>query len=370
MLEERSTEDRRVARGCLSCDETGCFRHRPALRSSAARGAALVSERVPEFATWLDTQAADADWFLPWVRAARRAQSWALPADRPAWTARAVGYRRLLRGVLARGEGAARQAARQHDAAALAAAYARRLRPEHVELSLSQDLLVPLWRSGALGGRAYDVWVGELPAGELQARLDAAAGQRPRAASLTDFRVDADWVADEWAALAGARRRLTCHADIARVLAANGLRVERQPWRRGPATPRAPRAANATPTLVLAGSALARKGALEVAELARRLRARVLILGSAPADPSLWQDVDWSRIGYAGAWLEQADLVLLPAHIEHQPRALLRALDQGLPVIATLACGIAPCPGLTLVPAGDVDALEQQARTILPERHP
>ena len=36
---------------------------------------------------------------------------------------------------------------------------------------------------------------------------------------------------------------------------------------------------------------------------------------------------------------------------------VLEALSAGVPVIATAACGLAPQPGLTLVPMDDVDAL-------------
>jgi hypothetical protein len=107
------------------------------------------------------------------------------------------------------------------------------------------------------------------------------------------------------------------------------------------------------PTLTLAASALARKGAGEVAAVARAPGARVLILGSAPSDPAIWTGVARSLQGDAGGWLAQSDAVLLPARVEDQPRALRQALAAGLPVVASAACGLGPRQGLTVVEPGD-----------------
>jgi glycosyltransferase involved in cell wall biosynthesis len=56
-------------------------------------------------------------------------------------------------------------------------------------------------------------------------------------------------------------------------------------------------------------------------------------------------------------WLDGARVVVQPAFLEDQPRKLLRAIAEGVPVIATPACGVAHLPGVTTIPAGDVDAL-------------
>lgn len=132
--------------------------------------------------------------------------------------------------VSAAGEGGRRQASRMRVVQALSRAYAKRLEPAHVELVVSQELLVPLWRQGVLGGRAFDVWMAELPASMLQQRLDAAANLTPGAPSLRDLRMDAAWLADEWAALHAARSRATAHADIHQVLRQAGLTCELHPW--------------------------------------------------------------------------------------------------------------------------------------------
>ena len=56
-------------------------------------------------------------------------------------------------------------------------------------------------------------------------------------------------------------------------------------------------------------------------------------------------------------WLDGVLAVVQPAVVEDQPRKLLQALAAGVPVIATAACGLAPRPGLILIPESDPEAL-------------
>jgi len=58
------------------------------------------------------------------------------------------------------------------------------------------------------------------------------------------------------------------------------------------------------------------------------------------------------------------DLVVPPAWVEHQPRALLAAIALGVPVIATAARGLGALPGWQKVPVGDVDARPVQLMRI------
>lgn len=347
------------ARGCLTCNQVSCFRHRAGKVPAVAKTAVLLNDPTPELEGWLYTHQDQADWLMPWVRPGRRRQGWQPPQQASVQVAVLAGLRRALRQRTAVGEGRARQALRQQAAQELALSYAKRLTPLHTQLVIAQDLLVPLWRLGVLGGRAYCVYLSELPASEIQARLDIGALLWPEEKELRDFRVDEEWQRDEWAALGAATTRLTAHPMIAQVLANTGLPVQCIPWCQ-PTLPIAHKLKSAAQklTLTLAASALARKGALEVAAVARALDARVLILGSAPTNPNHWQGIEWSRIGYNSDWLAQTDVALLPAYIEHRPQVLLKALAAGIPVVATTACGVAERPGLTLVAPGDVSALK------------
>jgi hypothetical protein len=350
-----------VARGCLSCEERACFRHRAQTLPAHARRAVLAEAHQPELLAALGDDAFSADWFLPWWQPSRRAADWPLPAGtavrRPLWASclRSAALRRAARVD----EGGARQSALMRGAERLARAHGARLSPLHLDLVVVQELLVPLWRSGALAGRRFDVFVSQLPADELQARLDGAAAMVPDARSLGDFRVGADWMAAEWEALTAARRCLTAHAEVAHVLQARGLAVQRLPWRL-PAVAAVPRAAEtSTPLIVFPASALARKGVHAVATAARHLGCRVRVLGRLTTNDPLWADVRVEAGGYAGPWLADASAVVLPAFIEHQPRPLLRALAAGVPVLASAACGLGSLSGWREVPAGDADALTE-----------
>ncbi len=351
-----------VARGCLTCDETACFRH-AAQRSvpSAGRRALLLNGWTPEWAAYLAAQGGDADWFFPWVRAARRAAgAWQPPATARQHVAFVASLRRTWALRRAAGEGGSRQAAIVRADARLADWAAGALKPEHTELLIDQCLLVPLWRRGSLGGRQYDVLVSALPAGELQHRLDGAGRQWPGAGSLTDFRVDAAFADAEWAALRSARAVLTPHHGVAECLLRQGVRnVRLLPWAAPPSMAAVPiRQVSAVQLVVFPASALPRKGALELAAALRTLGWRLRVLGRPSEDAKLWQGVAAEQGRYADRrWLAEADVVALPAHVEHAPRALLLALAAGLPVVATPACGLPPDCGAITVPAGDVQGL-------------
>ncbi|MEO5688831.1 MAG: VanW family protein [Burkholderiaceae bacterium] len=353
------------ARGCLTCDETRCYRHlgtRPAATTGTT--AVLVDAWTPEFAAWLRDHAGTAAWFTPWLRRARRVAGAWTPAPASTHTvARLASWWRtwLLRRHA--GEGGRRQAALLRGQQAIARSFARGLEPGHTHLVVDQGLLVPLALLGVLHGRTYDVLMRALPADELQHRLDGAARRWPDAASLRDFRVDASHAATELRALRGARRMVTPHAEVARHLQtlAPG-RVDLVAWampmpmrhvehamRHSPSTP---------PLVAFPASALARKGACELAAALRLLGWRLLVLGTPSSDADLWHGIAVEHAGYRDAtWLNRADVVALPAHVEHSPRALLLALAHGLPVVATPACGLPASDLVHPVEPGDVGAL-------------
>ena len=89
-------------------------------------------------------------------------------------------------------------------------------------------------------------------------------------------------------------------------------------------------------------------------------------MGSRLEGPGFWDGVRLAAP--EGHWLDGADLVVLPAFVENRPRRLLEALAGGVPVVATPACGLGPAEGLTLVPAGDADALREAIVAVLAAR--
>ncbi len=357
-----------AARGCLTCDETRCFRH-PGLAHAPAAGATavLVDAWTPEFARHLATHVSQADWFLPWVRAARRIDgAWTPPPGGTHTIAHRASWRRTWWLRRAAGEGGGRQAAVMRGQQALAQSFARRLAPHHTHLVVDQGLLLPLARLGALQGRTVDVLMPALPIAELQRRLDDAASRTPAAESLRDFRAPSTDADIEAAALRAATGFATPHRAVAEHLRAHFPgRVDELPWTPAPATAARPteRARQETPLVAFPASALARKGAPELAAALRHLGWRVLVLGAPSDDAALWHgiDVEHARLR-DDEWLQRADVVALPAWIEHAPRALLRALAHGLPVVASRACGLPSAQHLHEIDAGDVVALVHALR--------
>jgi hypothetical protein len=352
---------RAEAQSCASCDETTCFRHESQARQTLGARAFLVDEYWPEF-----------DAFIARERTA--ADTLCLPLDGRRWNKPQYGWltdgfarlvsapvTTLIRGMTSRrlaAQGAKRQTALLDASERLAARYARALDENTASVVVAQTLLPFLWRDGHLGGRQFTVLMTRLPMDALQARLDAAAALHPQSTTLSDFRAPPTLVALEREALAAADRIVTPHAEIAALF---GERAELLPWQMPPQTNirRSPGR-----MIVFPGPTVARKGALELREAARRLDVEVLVPGSELEGADFWRGVRMRRPD--GDWLCDAAAVVQPAFVEDRPRRLLMALAAGVPVVATPTCGIPPRDGLKLVPAGDADALAAAIATILP----
>lgn len=378
-----------LARGCLTCDETRCFRHQPqlaGLATSIAQEAWLLASCTPEFRQWLHARALPAPPLLLTPFPITRAQQRTHPGHmlHPLATAPASQHQlqdRLLalrRGLWARFN-ANSQGKRQASLLAgqrwLAARLQQRLGPQHVHLVVDQALLPWLWQQGALAGRSYRVLAGTLPMHDISARLDAAATRWPGTSSLVDFRIDPVIADAELTALQAAEEVLTPHTDVARVLRQRfpSLQITRLPWHLPPTTLARETTGSLPPVLVFPASALPRKGWMELCQAFRQLQLRsalpqlrLRVLGSLPTSvPDLPPSVVLERGSYAGNWHHACIAVVLPAHVEHAPRMALQALSLRIPVVATAVCGLADDPLLTIVNAGDVEELTTALAALL-----
>lgn len=341
-------------RSCVSCGEHECFRHVAAPPEPVGRAAHLVDEWWPEHDRHLVSVRRPGDVLgIPldgrrfgkpgyaWTTdgAARVRQSWRVALLR-AWRSRRLAA-----------QGAARQRALLASSAALAESYAPLLAYDVTHAVVSQGLLPFLWQAGHLGGRTFDVLMTSLPLAALHERLDQATRLHPTSPTLADFRADEWLVRAEAETLAHARRIVTPHREVAALFPG---RAEVLEWTR-PA-PRAVRPnAGPKPRVVFPGPTAGRKGAHELRAALVGLDAELVAMGSRLEGPGFWDGVRLAAPD--GYWLDGADLVVLPAWVEHRPRRLLEALACGVPVVATPACGLAAEPGLTVIPTGDIDAL-------------
>ena len=354
---------RETANDCTSCDETDCHLHEPEVKLEAINGrptAWLVDACWPEFATLLAARAGKEDaLFLP--QRLRKSDRYAWPHGFCGFETRAtfIALRRALALRRAPAQGRALQSLMLRYDAALAERYARGLSYLHTHAVVSQSLLPHLWRAGALAGRSFEVLMERSPIFNLQATLDEAAAHYPESPTLGDFRAPAGLAEAEEEALAEAARIHTPHRQLA---AFYPEKTELLDWML-PCI--AKKSVPGGKTVLFPASALGRKGVYVLREAMQGLDAELVVTGRAREhDGEFWKGVRLRQTENS-AWPEQVAAVVLPAVVEHQPRALLRAIALGLPVIATEACGLGGMNGVTIVPAYDVSQLRSSLRTAL-----
>lgn len=337
-----SPDARREAASCETCDETACFRH--GAGAPEGKRAVLVDEFWPEF----DAYVLGDLLCLPMT--GRPQYGWSC-AKFP--RLRTATLTTLLRAFKMRRvpQGPGRRALELGTAEALARRYAAKLDADVTGLCIAQTLLPMLWREGHLGGRKFTVLMTRLPMAEIQSRLDDAARRHPERGTLADFRADC---AIETEALAAAETIVTPHAGIAALFGERAVLLD---WT---TPPMRFKHAPGSRRIAFPGPAIARKGAYELREAARALEFDVVLLGSELEGGDFWAGMRTSRDIARGV-----AAFVQPALLEDKPRKLLAALASGIPVVATRECGIAPREGLTLVEAGDVDALIAALRTTI-----
>jgi hypothetical protein len=334
-----------AARSCASCGETACHMHRREMRIATTptdRAAFLADEAWPEFQEYLRATRQFQDWF-----GCPLARRWTVDGFARRFDAPVAAVRRGL-GVRWAKSAAARRKTELTSTQAIAIRLARHLPPDAMAVTVAQSFLPFLWRDGHLGGRSVNVLMTRLPAWLLHRRLDAAFAEHPERSSLADFRWPEEIVRAEAEALAQADRIVTPHAEIAALF---GDRAVLLPWSEPPARPTAVR--GPIRRIAFPGPTIARKGAHAVREAARVLDLEVVPMGAAFEGENFWDGV---RVSRSQDWTN-VDALVQPALAEEQPRRLLAALAKGIPVFASPACGLAPRPGLTLVPPDDAAAL-------------
>ena len=349
-----------VAEDCVTCHHHGCVYH-PGVMAGAERTALLLDECWPEFDAWLACQSlTESDIALvplDGVRRRRKAYAWLQNVKtRPAirehpWLVlqRSWKSRRL------RAQGAERQRALLAFDKALARAHASRIPLDCRHLVVSLNLLPHLADSGALAGRHVTVLLNRSPLFLLHQQLDRAATLYPDSPTIADFRADAALTNREHKALAQADLLVTPHAWLADQLRRLGFqRVELLQWKIPEAQPHTPGR-----KILFPASGLARKGAYEVRDICRELNLPLAVLGRAQENPGFWEGHDVTFVQKGPDLFRDIACVVLPAHVEHQPRLLLAALASGVPVICSSECGVVTqkFPALTIVPRGDTQSL-------------
>ena len=336
---------------CATCEMGDCHRVVDASENrDFGKTAYLLDEFSPEFDKYIQAGRTNKDeFFIPLDGRRFRKGNYA-------WTTTGFGRHRqspfitALRSYRSRKlatQGRARQLNLLAMYESLAESYARRLTYDVLHLVVHQNLLPFLWRNGHLGGRTFDVLMTALPMAHLQKRLDEASRLHPESPTLGDFRADPDLITAETEALKHARRIVTPHTDIASLFP---QRAEALAWR-VPDSQARQRPLNTKLHIVFPAATVGRKGCYELREAVRGLDVKLILLGPVIEGPAFWEGFDTEKGG--GDWLRAADIVVLPAFIEHKPRRLLLAAASGIPVIASPACGVSGIDGIEIVDPAD-----------------
>jgi len=348
---------------CATCGVESCFR---SLKADAnldfGRTAFLLDEYAPEFDAYIQNVRTKKDFlFVPLdgKRFQKANYAWETKGFEKMKQSLFVTVIRSYRSRKLAAQGAARQKSLLAMAEKLAQSFAKKLTYDATHLVVSQNLLPFLWKNGHLGGRTFDVLMSALPISELQKRLDFAFSLNPESKTLGDFRAEKRMLEAETEALQNARKIITPHTEIASLF---GERAEILDWnlpRRKDFT----KQRNAKFTIVFPASTVGRKGSYELREAIRDLDVKIITLGACVEDADFWRGFDWEKGG--DDWLGKADLVVLPAFVEHKPRRLLLAAANKIPVIASEACGVENVVGIKTLETGNADILRREIEDIL-----
>lgn len=348
---------------CMSCDRPCSNARSGEPTKTPGRRSWLVDAAWPEYTRYLRAHGRREDRLLQPIDGVLLGQ------QRYAWPREPVGERvqfpvhtlaRSLRSRRLASQGPARQRALLDDDRRLATAMAARLEPEDTDLVVAQNLLGHLWRMGALGGRRVSVLMQRLPLIELQAQLDEAHSHNRDSPTLADFRTD-PWLAEaEACALDDAAQIITPHTGVAACYPGKTNLLD---W----ALESAPQVVTVTRSrapgplrLWLPTSSVGRKGVWELREaLSRCGPVHLWVSGRELEGDRFWSACGSVTIQHGSPALASVDALVLPAWIEHQPRALLRAIAAGVPVIASGACGLQAQTGVHTITAGDIEALRE-----------
>lgn len=343
------------ANSCATCGMDDCFRSiTPAEHKDFGRSAFLVDEYTSEFDAYIQNRRRPKDKLcipLDGQRFRRGNYAWSTGGFERVDQSLLVTALRSYRSRSLSAQGAARQQNLLSMYETLAASYAKKLDYEMLHVVVQQNLLPFLWRAGHLGGRTFDVLMTALPMSELQKRLDFAHSLHPESRTLGDFRADQTLIAAETEALKNARRIITPHSEIASLFPKRSELIE---WAMPKPAP-AEKQENEKPCVVFPASTVGRKGCYELRDALRGAAVKLITLGPYIEDSDFWAGFDVEKGG--DDWLARADLVVLPAFVEHRPRRLLMAAAAGIPVIASAACGVSHVVGIETIETGNTEML-------------
>lgn len=350
---------------CYSCGNLTCFKHpdRTSVKQEIATTTFILDEKWPEYDEYIKEIAAESDNFILPLK-----QNKLIKTDRYSWTASKFRktkftnfqgiYRALKLRFSSKNMNNVFELALQLDKK-IAIAAARQIPIDSTHLVISQNLLPFLLKTGALGGRTFDVLMTRLPFEKLHERLDNAYLNHPESPTLKDFRASKDLIELENKALTKARKIITPHSEIAEIFENKVVKLN---W----IIPSSSNGQVKGNKVLFPASAVGRKGAYEIRRLATELQLNLTVSGRTIENDNFWKDL---KIEKLNGGFDQIGLVVYPTYIENQPRQILKAISKGIPVITTSACGLDRSDQVEIVELNNFEQLKNEVNKRTEKKH-
>jgi hypothetical protein len=321
-----------TARSCASCDQLDCAMHRPGAFWSreSERTAWVLDDAWPETASMVTALFRAGDQLLapaifPGIPVRYR---WPLARTVKAVPQTIARHWSMLR--VSKAAGAIRQRSYMDHDRAIARQLARSIDYRARHLVVAQNWLPWLEKTGALGGRSFDVVMNRYPLAEIHRLLDTAAAELGPSETISDFRADPALVALETDLLGRARRIITPHHGIAALFPDQAMLLG---WHQpdGVAQEAGTRVAFLGPTIGRQRPDIARA-------LTHSIEEPLVVFG--PILEPFWEGHRIEQRIMGPGWLEGIGSIIHPATMTHQPRKLLAAIASGVRIYATPECGL------------------------------
>lgn len=340
---------------CYSCGNFACFKHpdRSSIKQEIATTTFILDEKWDEFDDYVNSIATESDTFIVPLQ-----KNSLIKSDRYSWKAiksqniKVTNLQGIYRAIKLRFSSKSNNIFELNLKLdeKIAKAAARKIPLETTHLVISQNLLPFIYKTGVLGGRTFDVLMTRLPVYELHNRLNFAHSRHLESSTLNDFRASNELELIEKEALKKARKIITPHTEIASLFSD---KVQKLDWQ----LPIQNDINSRGNKILFPASALGKKGAYEIKQLAQELNLVLVISGSKMENLNFWEDV---KIEKFDGNFNEIGLVIYPTYIEHQPRQVLKAISMGIPVITTKACGIDVSDKVKIVELGNYKQLKDE----------
>lgn len=346
---------------CYSCGNFACFKHpdRTSKKQEISTTTFILDEKWPEFDAYVESIATPKDSLIVPIK-----KNNLFKTDRYSWTSLKSNKtsQTLFQGIYRASKLRLASKSKNNVFALMlqldkkiAIAASKKISIDSTHLVISQNLLPFIYETGVLGGRTFDVLMTRLPFEKLHERLDYAYSIHKESPTLKDFRASQYLVDLENKALTKARKIISPHSEIAEIFK---NKIERLEWN----LPKVKSTLSTGNKILFPASAVGRKGAHEIKTLAKDLNFNLTVSGRVLEGENFWQGITTNQ--FNGDYKE-IGLIVYPTYIENQPRQILKAVSNGIPVITTTACGIDNLDNIKVFEIDDLEGIKNEIKKAL-----